>query len=361
MHPLDRLEQYLRDHALEAVWFGKPTNFAWLTGGDNTVSRNANVGVAAAGYDGQDIIVVTDNIEASRLKAEELDSDVRVETFEWYESSLVDAVSAVSPRPAAADFDVPGFDVVNPSSMRHPLAGAEIDRYRALGEATAEVLEQVCRSLAPTDTERAVAARLRGALAERNIDAPVTLVGGGDRATSFRHFTPKDAELDEYALLSVTAVRNGLHASATRTVTFDPPQWLHDRTEAAMRVEVTALAATRAVGMEGGVAADVFTAIEEAYKQQGWEGEWRNHHQGGAAGYDSREWFATPTSAATVTLPMAYAWNPTVQGAKSEDTVLLTDDGIEILTSTNQWPTRQVDAIGYDLTLRRPEPVHQSR
>jgi hypothetical protein len=51
---------------------------------------------------------------------------------------------------------------------------------------------------------------------------------------------------------------------------------------------------------------------------------------------------------------MAYAWNPTVQGTKSEGTVLVTDDGIERLTPPVDWPTQEAEAVGYDLTLERP-------
>jgi hypothetical protein len=52
---------------------------------------------------------------------------------------------------------------------------------------------------------------------------------------------------------------------------------------------------------------------------------------------------------------MAYAWNPTVQGAKSEDTVLVTDDGFEVLTDTGQWPATVVDAYDYEAVLERPD------
>lgn len=33
------------------------------------------------------------------------------------------------------------------------------------------------------------------------------------------------------------------------------------------------------------------------------------------------------------------AWNPSVTGTKSEDTILVTEAGVEILTATGSWPT----------------------
>jgi hypothetical protein len=75
--------------------------------------------------------------------------------------------------------------------------------------------------------------------------------------------------------------------------------------------------------------------------------------QGGATGYAGREWVATPTLDASVRLPMGYAWNPTVQGVKSEDTVLVTEEGFEPLTTTGEWPTRTAAAVGTDVERKR--------
>ena len=359
-----RLDAYLDRHGLAAVWFARQNSFAWVTGGagddscldsagDNMVDRTGDIGVAAAGYDGDRLTVVTDNVEAPRLREEELADDVTVETYNWYESDLPSAVATASPTPAAADFEVPGFQSLDASALRQPLTGRQQSRYRTLSAEVAEAVEGVAHRVDSTDTERAVAARLRSELAAAGIESPVTLVGGAERAQVYRHYTPTTEPLGAYALLSVTAERDGLCTSCTRTVAFDAPDWLHERTAAAMRVEATALAASRAVGTDGGSAGDVFGAIQRAYDAVGWDGEWRHHHQGGATGYAGRECIASPDSEATVVLPQGYAWNPTVRGAKSEDTHLVTADGIELLSGTGEWPTERTEAVGYDATLER--------
>ncbi len=351
---LARLDSYLDRAGLAAVWFARPNSFAWLTGGDNVVDRTADRGVAAAGYDGDGVTVVADSIEAERLAEEELPPEVAVESFPWHEGTLEADLAAESPRPAAADVAVEGFETVDASRLRQPMTDADVRQYRSLGETVAGAVEAVCRDCSPEDTEREVAVDLRGRLAAAGVETPVALVGGQRRAGRYRHYTPTDERLGGYALVSVTASRGGLSASCTRTVAFDAPGWLDERNRAAARVEVSALAATRRVGREGGTAGDVFDAIRTAYAGVGHEGEWREHHQGGAAGYAGREWIATPDSDAAVRLPMAYAWNPTVQGAKSEDTVLATDEGCEVLTATGDWPTLEATAVDADLTLARP-------
>ncbi len=349
-----RLDAYLDEHDLESVWFARPNGFAWLTGGNNVVDRAGDVGVAAAGYDGTELTVVTDNIEAPRLRDEELADGVAVETFDWHADGLAAAVAERAAEPAAADFDVPGFDAVDGQELRQPLTESDIEAYRTLGRETAAAVESVARELRPGDTERETAAALRVALSARGIESPVALVGGSERAQQYRHYTPQPVELGDYALLSVTAEKAGLHASVTRTVAFDAPEWLEKRHDAATAVEAQALAATQAVGESGGTAGDVFAAVQDAYAEVGHEGEWQHHHQGGAAGFAGREWIATPDHGAPVHLPMAYAWNPTVQGAKSEDTVLVTEDGFEALTTTDDWPTQSATAPDYDVEIERP-------
>lgn len=347
-----RLDAYRMRHDLDSIWLARPENFAWLSGGNNVVDRAGELGVAAAGYDGHDVTVITDNIEAPRLAKEEL-SDERVVTYDWYSGSLADAVASYTDGPAAADFRVPGLRHVDISALRYPLTDEDIETYRELGTETAEVLEEVCRGLEPTSTEQEAAAEIRGKLAGRGIDSPVALVGGGKRAREYRHYTPTTKKLGKYALVSVTARRDGLHASCTRTVAFDAPEWLESRHEAATKVETAALAATKRVGRAGGEAREVFESIQEVYRDVSYPREWKRHHQGGAAGYQGREWIATPWHDGEVTLPMAYAWNPTVQGAKSEDTVIVTEDEPEVLTSTGDWPTRTVSKGG--LELERPD------
>ncbi|MFD1572377.1 M24 family metallopeptidase, partial [Halorubrum laminariae] len=321
------------------------------------------VGVAAAGYDGE-LRVITDNIEADRLLDEELPDGVAVESFPWHTSSLAEAVADRSPAPAAADFDVPGFDRVDGGRLRQPLTDDDVDRYRELGREVAAALETVCRNLEPDDPEYEVAAGIDISLASRDVNTPVVLVGGAERAQTYRHYTPTDATLGDYALVSVTAERAGLYASLTRTIAFDAPEWLKKRHRAAARVEATALAATEAAAdgeltgsADSDTAGDVFAAIREAYDAVGHPDEWREHHQGGAAGFASREWIATPESDEPVRRPMGYAWNPTVHGAKSEDTHLVAPDRTETLTKTGQWPTHEVEPVAVEGISTEPREL----
>ncbi len=344
MSALDSLDAVLADRSLETIWLATTNNYGWVTGTDNRINTGHPVGVAAVRYDGTAPTILTANIEADRIRSEV--GEIAVEEFDWYDTTLADAIEARTEGPAAADFPVPGLEEVDLSDVRQPLDSAAIEEYRALGRETAAVLESVCRTLTPTQTEREVASTLTGRLTKRAMTVPVCLVGGARRLQRHRHFRPTDEQLGSYAIASVCTRRHGLVISATRTVAFDPPAWLQDRHHAAARVHTTAVRATHHVASEDGTARDVFSAIQDAYDAVGYPDEWQRHHQGGAAGYASREWIATPELERNVMTPMGYAWNPSVQGTKCEETVLVGDGDVEILTSTGEWPTTTTEPVG---------------
>jgi antitoxin VapB len=110
---------------------------------------------------------------------------------------------------------------------------------------------------------------------------------------------------------------------------------MEERFAVAAQVNARLCHATR----EGATSDALFKAAGEAYSDLGYQGEERMHHQGGATGYFEREWIARPGGGEKVTPQQAFAWNPTVQGAKVEDTVLLRNGTIEILTATPRLPT----------------------
>jgi antitoxin VapB len=96
-------------------------------------------------------------------------------------------------------------------------------------------------------------------------------------------------------------------------------------------VDGAVLAASR----PGTTLGELFAVLAGAYEAQDVPGEWRHHHQGGLTGYRGREVFATPDDATPLPPACAVAWNPSVTGGgKSEDTALVTADGVEVVTRT---------------------------
>jgi antitoxin VapB len=47
-----------------------------------------------------------------------------------------------------------------------------------------------------------------------------------------------------------------------------------------------------------------------------------------------------------IQLNQAIAWNPSITGTKSEDTILVREKGVEVLTPTPHWPMLKVNYGG---------------
>jgi hypothetical protein len=80
--------------------------------------------------------------------------------------------------------------------------------------------------------------------------------------------------------------------------------------------------------------------------------EWQLHHQDGPAGYEPREYVATPDSADAVSVGQVYAWNPSITGTRSEDTILVGRRGNQVPTTMKDWPVWTV-TLG-DQEIARP-------
>ncbi len=77
-----------------------------------------------------------------------------------------------------------------------------------------------------------------------------------------------------------------------------------------------------------------------------------DHHQGGPAGYEPREYLAVPGSDELISTGQAYAWNPSIRGTKSEDTILVGEIENEIITQIPDWPMIPIEYDGQN--IKRP-------
>ena len=114
------------------------------------------------------------------------------------------------------------------------------------------------------------------------------------------------------------------------------------------RIDAEMIAATR----PGKTLGDVFSQAQAAYAASGFPDEWKLHHQGGSAGYAPREVTATPTSTEPVLPGQVFAWNPSISGAKSEDSILVGEGSNEIITEMTDWPSIDVQ-VGQQV-FKRP-------
>lgn len=349
----ERVTRFLAEENLGGVLLGAQHNFAWLTCGGRSgidLSREPGAGALLVRGDGRRF-VLANNIEMPRLLAEELDGhDWEPIVFDWTDEKAnpslpVERAAAVLEGGAGLGSDLPaggGARVVEGAfaRTRYQLAEQEIERLKALGRDAGRVVGEVARGLEPGLTEREVARRVADAVASAGAFSVVTLVAADERLKRYRHPVPTDIVWEKVLMIVVCARRGGLITSLTRIVCAGAATGeLRRRTEAAARVNAGLYAATR----PGATGRELFDVAARAYAAEGFPGEERLHHQGGATGYRTRDWVAHPQSEEKVQARQAFAWNPSITGTKTEETCIAFDDRVEVVTASPEWPLIPVE------------------
>jgi Xaa-Pro dipeptidase len=328
----ENLRELMQRLGLGALLMRRPANFAWYTGGaDNRVDHAAPLGIAGIFLTLEEDYVLTDNVEAPRMRGEET-PDFEVVEHPWYGDPLDVIHDLAGESPLGTDFSAANVRDVSEEilPLRLVLDDAAVELYRHLGSETASAISEVAASLGPGMDESEAAANLSAACRRRGMFAPVLLAASGARMDSYRHPIPHSNVLGRRAMLVVCAERGGLYANLTRTVDFEEPDRETTLRQAACEVILRRMReeATR----PGRSLADAFADCQRFYAEEGFPDGWREHHQGGVTGYASREIIATPAAHQEIRPAQAFAWNPSLVGAKAEETFLLTDTGPEVIT-----------------------------
>jgi antitoxin VapB len=339
---LERVRTWLDSAGYDGALFSTQPEVAWVTDGlTDPVVRNEEPALVWALVTRTDAVLITTSIEEPRLRAEENTAGFELHAVPWHSPGGL--AQAVNDRAGGLRL---ASDPAELAVLRMPLTTSEAERQSTLGLETASALEAALHCWHPSERECDVAARIAGALEERLIIASVLLVAGAERRLAFRHPVTSSAATGRNVLAVVVGVRGGLNVACSRTVAAGQPDpELAARHLAACAVETAMIAATR----PGATWDSALAAGIAAYAAAGFPDEWRSHVQGGPIGYLSREFDVVPGSArakATIVPGDAFAWNPTVRGAKSEDTFVVGADGPVPVTNTTNWP------VGH---LGRPE------
>jgi antitoxin VapB len=337
----------MKAQGLAGILIRRNENVAWVTGGavELRVLTPCETGVAAllVTAEGRRYYFTTEN-EAPRLHDEEFGTlDFEPVLFPWWANDTDAAAAKLAGGPLGSDTPTAGATTVSLAALREGLSESEIARYRWLGLETAAATVEALNEVEPGLSEYDLEAITAGALLRRGILPSVYLFAVDDRILKYKHAVARGKRLKQYGMLNLCSRKWGLAISITRFIHFDPlPAELVTRFQAAAQVNAALLNATRV----GATSAELFKVAQDAYTAQGFPGEERFHHQGGPTGYGEREWVATPDGTEVVVNNQAFAWNPSIRGGKTEDTVLLRDGVIENLTPTPELPTIEAKVEG---------------
>jgi antitoxin VapB len=343
----NRIQQLLDENKLDALVLQRVSNFAWATcGAASYINIASTTGEAKLVITKTDKYLVTNNIEAVRLKQEEKLEGQGWEFLisPWYESE--DEISKLtSGLKIGTDHPSKDFlDVSEPlARIRVNLTSSEGERFRKLSQLCAEAMNNAAHRIRPGQTEFEIAGVLAGEAEKGGVQVVINLVAADERVSEFRHPLPTGKKLDKYAMLVLCGRKEGLICSITRFIHFGPlPKDLRIKAESVAKVDAEMIASTR----PGKKVGEIFQIAKDQYAAAGYPDEWQLHHQGGPVGYEPREFIVTPDHKGIVEVGQAYAWNPSITGTKSEDTFLVGENENEILTEIEGWPYYTVEVNG---------------
>jgi antitoxin VapB len=337
---LQPLRELMKEKGLDAFVLRRNPNLAWAIAGRSHVPTTIDMACFDLIITQDDATAVTNVVEAPRLIAEELPTEVSVKTIKWSEGR-----DPLLPTGSKVGSDQPGGDRIDLGveieMIRASLIDSDLARFTEICVDAAVALGNAMKQVESTDREIDVAGLITHALWQADLEIAFLGVAGEERVHKFRHPLPTDAVVGNRVSASICAKRKGLIASVTRIITFGAvsDQMVSDYTSI-FKVEAALLDAT----VVGAPFSDPINAAIAAYPANGFEAdEWTKHHQGGPTGFLPRDWPANQGSARLIASNQPIAWNPTGKGWKAEDTVVATDSGVKVLTNDPDWPSFKVN------------------
>lgn len=333
---------------LGGVLLNSQHNFAWLSGGKSSginLSTEVSACFLFVRRDGKKFVLAS-NIEMPRILSEEISSeDFEPIEYSWQEEkadpnlifektkSLLETNEQIASDSALHKEIKPTENLI--AKCRYELTDLEIERFKSLGKDAGMALGNAIKIINPGETEFEIARKTRNELAKLNIESVVTLIAADQRIEKYRHPIPKENIWKKVLLIVVCAKRHGLIASLSRIICAgEIPDELKRKTETCGYIFAKILSETK----REKTGAKIYKIASDAYAEKGFADEINKHHQGGAAGYKTRDWVIHPRSNETVFANQMFAFNPSITGAKAEETALLINDQTEIITATPDFP-----------------------
>ncbi|MGI6226630.1 MAG: M24 family metallopeptidase [Peptococcales bacterium] len=345
-------ESRIRDLAdklnLDGICLFKYMNYAWFTGGGtNRVVTGSERGCSVLLILKDKKYVFAPRNEIARITAEQVNGQgFEAVTYEWFSNPVKAIQEVVGDAKIGSDVPIPGMECISDDidRLRFSLTEAEVLKAKKVAQICSDETAALIVGVKPGTTEEQMVAELSSRILNHGVRPAVLLIGTDDRLFTCRHPVATDKPLEKYGLISLVGEKWGVHITLTRSFYIGTlPHELKEKQTKVNQVDAVMMANT-IFGKESDLA---FVAGKKEYTKLGYPDEWLLHHQGGAIGYASREFRAAERNE-IVRENQMFGWNPTIQGTKSESTILVQKTGAPlILDSVPQWwPTQGVEING---------------
>lgn len=343
----ERLRQLMARKNLDAVFLKRQDDFAWLSCGGRNYVGAGDLGNCGLLLTGDGYFAVTSTVESDRMMAEENLGELgfSMRAGAWHDASFEAGTIASIVPGGRVGYDFGNSDNVaaDIKDLRMDLTEEEIGKYRQIGSLAAQTMEYVACGIKPGDSEFEIAARIIGEMEARGLELVSCMVAADERIANYRHPLPTHKRVKGRVQIGGNFKRHGLVVCMTRYVHFEAvSERLRRQYRITQLIDCTYMAQSR----PGESYQTPLSAGKEVYEAQGYGGEFDKHHQGGPIGYAGRDFRVDFTTPGLIKDHQAFCWNPSITGTKSEDTILVTREGIEILTNPTIFPKVTVEACG---------------
>jgi Xaa-Pro dipeptidase len=333
-----RLQQALDAHGYDAIIITHRDQYAWITGGADAVSSRVSPTSPV-------FLVITPSRRYAVGYSMDLPyaMDAGLDALDYEPVPLAafgpapdETALSLSSGRLAADADLPGatneYELL--VSLHEPLTPAEMARYREMAIEGAEILKDVANWVQPGMTERQVLAYMWRLYLERGFEGHYMFAGADERIKKYRHPVPGDATIRDAILIAPAVVRSGLLLACSRLIYFkEPAADIRRRFQAVATMQAAMVAGLR----PGTPLLDLRNTFMSLFEELGFAEERTKHFHGGPIGYWN-SYAERMRGDEVVKNKTAYTFYFTVAGVKSEELILVDEQGAAIVSADSEWP-----------------------
>ena len=227
--------------------------------------------------------------------------------------------------------------------LRLSLTESEQSRLREVGRLASLAIEEACVTLRPGDTEIEAVKRIASHLFDSGMEFTSLMCAADDRLMKFRHAIPTTNKMKERVQIGGNMRKWGLTVCMTRYVNFVPvTEAIRAQYRLNQKIDLTLMTNT----IPGESYQRPLLAAKALYEENGLSEEFTKHHQGGPIGYANRDYRVDYSITDLIQDNQAFCWNPSITGTKSEDTILVHQDGFEFITRPYVFPKVNIEFYG---------------
>ena len=189
---IEPIRELMKVKRLDAFVLRRNPNLAWAIAGRSHVPTTIDAACFDLIITQDSAIAVTNVVEAPRLIAEELPSEVKVKTVKWSEGR-----DPQLPTGSKVGSDQPGGDRIDLGTevemMRASLITSDVERFKEICVDAAVALGNAMKQVESTDREIDVAGLISHSLWQADLEVAFLGVAGQERVHKFRHPLPTDS------------------------------------------------------------------------------------------------------------------------------------------------------------------------